>query len=119
MREDSAEETLRPTTVLALVKAPLAAQALESGGGTVELGEEGGLASKAWEETLEPLELADEVLLCFFEPVAVVMVVFPVVEGNLTLVVLGLEDMLSSPKKKLASQIGRSSYKLSSCGNIY
>lgn len=99
MREDSAEETFRPTTVLALVKAPLAAQALESGGGTVELGEEG-LASKAWEETLEPLELADEVLLCFFEPVAVVMVVFPVVEGNLTLVVLGLEDMLSSPKKK-------------------
>lgn len=73
----------------------------------MELGEEG-LASKAWEETLEPLELADEVLLCFFEPVAVVMVVFPVVEGNLTLVVLGLEDMLS--KKKLASQIGRSSY---------
>lgn len=82
MREDSAEATSSPTTVLALVKEPLATfRLLVLGGPPVDT-------------IVFPPLLAEEVLLVFLEATAeVVMVVIPVVGGNLPLalsVVVGL-----------------------------
>ena len=78
-----------PTTVLALVKAPLASIALEVGG-------EGFLGAAPVETlTLEVLAAEDEVSSFFLETLEVVIVVFPAVRGNLPLelsVVLLLEE---------------------------
>lgn len=94
MREDSAEETSNPTTVLALVNAPLAPWTRVLAGEAL-----------AWPSTLPvPVDtlvllalLSEEVLLVFLDAMEeVVMVVFPAVGGNLTLelsVALGLEDI--------------------------
>ena len=93
MREDSAEEISSPTTVLALVKAPLASMALGVGGESF-LG-----AAPVEILTLEALAAEDEVSSFFLETFEeVVIVVFPAVAGNLTLelsVVLPLEEDMS------------------------
>ena len=82
MREDSAELTSSPTTVLALLKEPLA---------TFRLAVEGG---PPVETRVFPPLLAEDVLLVFLDAMAeVVIVVIPVVGGNLPLslsVVVGL-----------------------------
>ncbi len=96
MRADSAEDTSRPTTVLALVKAPLASLALVLLGGSGP-GETG---TPAPVDTLVLIALlAEEVLFVFLEPMEeVVMVVFPAVGGNLALElsVVSLLEAISS-----------------------
>ena len=117
MRADSAEETSSPTTVLALVKAPLAREPLArscSGVGMLALlvpalvpvvGAGAGLGEElppvavggAPMDTMVLLPLAEEVLSLFLLALEdVVMVVLPAVRGNLPLepsVVFGEEDI--------------------------
>ena len=111
MREDSAEDTSRPTIVLALVKAPFAplggrASAEddeEEDAAATAVADGGGLAPPP-PEAARPVEsllillllLAEEEVLSVFldATVDIVMVVFPAVGGNLTLelsVALGLD----------------------------
>ena len=100
MREDSAEEMFSPTTVLALVKAPLASTDLEVGG----------VLFTAPVETLTPEELAEEVPPVFLVALeAVVMVVFPLVGGNLPLELsVVLEDIFTpffQPPQKIGGEL--------------
>ena len=93
MREDSAEEISRPTTVLALVKAPLAATALEQEGEEL----------LTWPVETLTLEVLAEAVAPFLVALEeVVMVVFPAVAGNLPLELsLALEeDMVPHPMEK-------------------
>lgn len=90
MREDSAEEMSSPTTVLALVKAPLATMARVATGEDFlgeavpdVLGAGAAVVGGPPVETLVLLEVEEVLSLFLAALLEVVMVVFPAVGGNL------------------------------------